>query len=40
NNPEQEEAVEEIELDYAGETVETGYNITYLIDAARVISSE
>jgi len=40
NNPEQEEAVEEIELDYSGETVETGYNITYLIDAARVISSE
>ncbi len=40
NNPEQEEAVEELEIDYNGENVETGYNVSYLIDAARVISTE
>ncbi len=40
NNPEQEEAIEEIEIDYDGETMETGYNITYLIEAARVIDTE
>ena len=40
NNPEQEEAVEELGINYSGETVETGYNISYLIDAARVISTD
>jgi DNA polymerase-3 subunit beta len=40
NNPEQEEAIEEIEIDYDGETMETGYNITYLIEAARVVDTE
>ena len=40
NNPEQEEAVEELEVDYAGEAIETGYNISYLIDAARVVSTD
>jgi len=40
NNPEQEEAVEEMVLDYKGDVVETGYNVSYLIDSARVIGSE
>ena len=40
NNPEQEEAVEEMEVDYGGDHMETGYNISYLIDAARVASGE
>jgi DNA polymerase-3 subunit beta len=38
SNPEQEEAVEEMEVDYSGEPIETGYNVTYLIEAARVMS--
>ncbi len=40
NNPEQEEALEEMAVDYKGESVETGYNVTYLIDACRAISTE
>ena len=40
NNPEQEEAVEEMEVEYSGDHMETGYNISYLIDAARVASGE
>jgi DNA polymerase-3 subunit beta len=32
SNAEQEEAREEIEVDYAGEPVEIGFNVTYLID--------
>lgn len=40
NNPEQEEAVEELAVDYGGETIETGYNISYLIEAARVVSTD
>ncbi len=40
NNPEQEEAFEEMAVDYAGDSIETGYNVTYLTDAARVISTD
>ncbi len=40
NNPEQEEALEELEVEYSGESIETGYNISYLIEAARVVSTE
>ena len=40
NNPEQEEAVEELEIDYKDDGIETGYNISYLIDAARVVGKE
>jgi DNA polymerase-3 subunit beta len=32
NNAEQEEAREELEIDYAGDAIETGFNVTYLID--------
>jgi DNA polymerase-3 subunit beta len=33
SNAEQEEAKEEIEIDYAGDKIETGFNVTYLMDA-------
>ena len=33
NNAEQEEAVDELDIDYAGEEIEIGFNVTYLIDA-------
>ncbi|HEX7640814.1 MAG TPA: DNA polymerase III subunit beta [Burkholderiaceae bacterium] len=31
-NADQEEAVEELEIDYGGETVDIGFNVTYLLD--------
>ena len=33
NNAEQEEAIDELDIDYAGESIEIGFNVTYLIDA-------
>jgi DNA polymerase-3 subunit beta len=33
NNAEQEEAVDELDIDYGGESIEIGFNVTYLIDA-------
>lgn len=33
NNAEQEEAVDELDIDYGGEPVEIGFNVTYLLDA-------
>ena len=35
SNMEQEEAVEEMAVDYAGDAVESGYNVVYLVEAAR-----
>ncbi len=32
SNAEQEEAKEELEIDYGGDTIEIGFNVTYLID--------
>ncbi len=32
SNAEQEEAKEELEIDYAGDSIEIGFNVTYLID--------
>ncbi len=32
NNAEQEEAVDEIDIDYTGDSIEVGFNVTYLID--------
>lgn len=40
NNPEQEEAIEQMEIDYTGEKIETGYNGSYLVEPARVINTE
>jgi DNA polymerase III subunit beta len=39
-NTEQEEANEEIEIDYNGENIETGFNVTYLIDILNHNSEE
>jgi len=33
NNAEQEEAVDELDIDYTGDNIEIGFNVTYLIDA-------
>ncbi|WP_404300960.1 DNA polymerase III subunit beta [Alicycliphilus denitrificans] len=32
NNAEQEEAVDELDIDYGGDAIEIGFNVTYLID--------
>lgn len=40
HNPEQEEAEEEIEVDYSGGDLEIGFNVTYLIDVLNVIKGD
>lgn len=40
NNPEQEEAVETIEVDYGGEALELGFNVNYLLDALAAVDTE
>jgi DNA polymerase III subunit beta len=40
NNPEQEEAEEGLELEYAGEPMEIGFNVTYLLDALAAIEGQ
>jgi DNA polymerase-3 subunit beta len=40
SNAEQEEAKEELEVDYDGEPVEIGFNVTYLIDALANMDQE
>ena len=40
SNAEQEEAKEEIEIDYGGDSIEIGFNVTYLMDALSNISAE
>ena len=37
HNPEQEEAEEEIEVDYDGDDLEVGFNVNYLLDAIAAI---
>lgn len=39
-NTEQEEAEEELEIDYRGEDLDIGFNITYLLDVLQHLSSE
>ena len=39
-NAEQEEAKEELEIDYGGDSIEIGFNVTYLIDALSNMSVE
>lgn len=39
HNPEQEEAEEELEVSYAGEDIEIGFNVNYLLDAMGAIES-
>ena len=40
NNPEQETAEDQIEVDYDGERLEIGFNVSYLIDALTILPSE
>jgi DNA polymerase III subunit beta len=40
NNAEQEEAVDELDIDYAGDAIEIGFNVTYLIDALTNMQQE
>jgi DNA polymerase III subunit beta len=39
-NADQEEAAEELEIDYGGDTVDIGFNVTYLLDVLSNIKSE
>jgi len=39
HNPDQEEAVEEVEVTYNGEPLEIGFNVNYLTDATSAVSS-
>jgi DNA polymerase-3 subunit beta len=38
NNPEQEQAEESVPVDYAGEVLEVGFNVSYLLDVMGVLS--
>ena len=40
NNPDQEEAIDELEVDYQGESAEIGFNVTYLIDVLNATETE
>jgi DNA polymerase III subunit beta len=40
SNAEQEEAMEELEIDYGGDAIEIGFNVTYLIDALTNMGQE
>jgi DNA polymerase-3 subunit beta len=40
NNAEQEEAVDELDIDYGGDTIEIGFNVTYLIDVLANMSQD
>ncbi len=40
SNAEQEEAVDEIEVDYNGDSIEIGFNVTYLIDVLTNMSQD
>ena len=40
HNPEQEEAEEELEVGYAGEDIEIGFNVNYLLDALGAVDGE
>lgn len=40
NNPEQEEAEEQVVVDYQGDSLEVGFNVSYLLDVANVIQNE
>ena len=40
HNPEQEEAEEELEVQYSGEDIEIGFNVNYLLDALSAVSGD
>ena len=40
NNAENEDAEDELEVDYAGASLEIGFNVSYLIDVLTALRSE
>ena len=40
HNPEQEEAQEELSIDYDGEELEVGFNVTYVVEALGGLESK
>jgi len=40
HNPEQEEAEEEVQIEYGGEAVELGFNANYMLDALSAMDTE
>ena len=40
NNPEQEEAEEIVSVDYQGEPLEIGFNVSYLLDVLGVLTGD
>lgn len=40
NNPEQEEAVIDLAVDYSGETLEIGFNVSYVLDVLNTLKTE
>lgn len=40
NNPDQEEAEDELEVDYQGESLEIGFNVSYLMDALATLPAQ
>lgn len=40
NNPEQEEAEDEVPLEYSGDPLEIGFNVSYLLDALSALPSD
>jgi DNA polymerase III subunit beta len=40
NNPEQEEAEETVSVEYSGEALEIGFNVSYLLDVLAVLSGD
>ena len=40
HNPEQEEAEEELEIEYSGDEIEIGFNVNYLLDALGAIEAD
>jgi len=40
HNPEQEEAEEELEIEYSGDDIEIGFNVNYLLDALGAVESD
>ena len=40
NNAEQEEALDELDIDYGGDSIEIGFNVSYLIDALTNMSQD
>ena len=40
SNAEQEEAMDELDIDYGGDSIEIGFNVTYLIDALANMSQD